>query len=1037
MQEAVASSPLLQQHDKKGQSALYLAAAVGALDMVQLLVGYGASCTSTDSNGSSALHVAAARGHVTTFNYMLHVECSKVVAGLEEEEAEGLRQQSKARLDLLCDMLEQLQQDPEPAAGAQQQEEAQEPQAMEVLLGAEQMEGPEQSIDWDQEVSEQEEWSDQGEEVEQQQLSDMDDADDSDSEQLQQSEEGAFSEEEEQLEQTEEEEEEAEGSEWSQASEQSEDSDDAHDWEEEALQLPPPDPHLQARWRRQYKQKCRFKNICDIKDASGATLLHCASAAGSADIVKALLAAGAEPLWTDNQELDVLCYAAYSGSAECVRLLLDGEVPIEWGLARGWVPLHLAAKHGHDAVVATLLAAGANPAAATQLMVTPLHLAAAAGHGEVVGRLVAAGAPLDAVDACGSTPLHLACQNRHQGVAQQLVEAGADPGLADGAGRTAMHLWWTWNDHAMYQLLTAAALEDHSIVCKVPGVSLGYGTLPAKHLAYTFEMAVRHVLGVQWMYPPPCGDLAPGALRIAAAYGHSQVVSHLLAVGYSPLFVDTSGRTLLHVAAAHGHYTVLAVLLEAIMAVSPHLLHSLDHGSLKQPRSSPLHLAAQYGNAGCVAALLEAGANPNQLDSNGATPLHRAVASGRVYLVEQLATPANVNMVAGGRTALHAAVAVAQENEKRSVALVAALLGKGALTQVFDQEGRTPLARADAQGSALVASLLLLMQAAERHQLHVAHQRQRRRDGVPALSAACTGNLPTPELVAAARRALHHTTDYRQHTLAVFSKVLASHGPQGTWQLLQSLLKPYQEYMAAKGPQKSKGPPFGAGLRRLRRLVEVLVYGWQSAFHDLLQQQCHVMEPLQHAARQMLQQQEGHNVQPQPPAAAAAPNHQQQHQPGMAVAPVAAAAAEGGATGSAGAAATGGAQQQPAVLPVTMQQLSRLWSTGRPCKLELRAAALALVKTGHVALALCVLESLSVQRQRSALHAARELMAKVAGVRDWSELRQRRQGLYRLCEALLAAWQCYRAQQQQGLHDAVVTVVQLRQPCVRRGGGHG
>jgi hypothetical protein len=67
---------------------------------------------------------------------------------------------------------------------------------------------------------------------------------------------------------------------------------------------------------------------------------------------------------------------------------------------------------------------------------TPLHLAAQHGHLAVVRELLRAGAAVDA-RACGATPLHRACYSGHLAVAEELVRAGASLRTPDttGAGR--------------------------------------------------------------------------------------------------------------------------------------------------------------------------------------------------------------------------------------------------------------------------------------------------------------------------------------------------------------------------------------------------------------------------------------------------------------------------------------------------------------------------------------------------------------------------------------------------------------------------
>lgn len=97
----------------------------------------------------------------------------------------------------------------------------------------------------------------------------------------------------------------------------------------------------------------------------GVSALYIAAKFGKADVVKALLAAGADPTllfrWGEN--------AYYYGT-----------------------PLHAAAGWGHEEIVEILIDAGADPARYNSFIGTPLHLARQRGHQGVVAKLLAAGA---------------------------------------------------------------------------------------------------------------------------------------------------------------------------------------------------------------------------------------------------------------------------------------------------------------------------------------------------------------------------------------------------------------------------------------------------------------------------------------------------------------------------------------------------------------------------------------------------------------------------------------------------------------------
>ena len=79
---------------------------------------------------------------------------------------------------------------------------------------------------------------------------------------------------------------------------------------------------------------------------------------------------------------------------------------------------------------------------------------------------------------------------------------------------------------------------------------------------------------------------------------------------------DNNGSTPLHDAARKGHAAEVAALLEA--GADPNV-QSYDYGD------TPLHWAAWNGNVAVIAMLLRAGADPNVWNENGNTPLRSAV----------------------------------------------------------------------------------------------------------------------------------------------------------------------------------------------------------------------------------------------------------------------------------------------------------------------------------------------------------------------------------------------------------------------------
>ncbi len=94
----------------------------------------------------------------------------------------------------------------------------------------------------------------------------------------------------------------------------------------------------------------------------GFTALHLASFFGHLEIVRRLLAVGADPnaLAKNPSRLRPLHSATARRSEPITRALLDAGADPNQAQAGGWTALHAAAKHGDEALVGLLLARGAD-----------------------------------------------------------------------------------------------------------------------------------------------------------------------------------------------------------------------------------------------------------------------------------------------------------------------------------------------------------------------------------------------------------------------------------------------------------------------------------------------------------------------------------------------------------------------------------------------------------------------------------------------------------------------------------------------------
>ena len=159
------------------------------------------------------------------------------------------------------------------------------------------------------------------------------------------------------------------------------------------------------------------------KDEGGVTALMMASEDGDLDVVRTLLAKGADVNSKDEDGVTALIMAFEGGHLDIARTLLAKGADVNSKDKRGVTALMMASGGGHLDVVRTLLAKGADVNSKDEDGVTALMMASAQGRLDVALALLAKGADVDAEEAYGVTAIGLAQHRGYTEVSTLLLKA--------------------------------------------------------------------------------------------------------------------------------------------------------------------------------------------------------------------------------------------------------------------------------------------------------------------------------------------------------------------------------------------------------------------------------------------------------------------------------------------------------------------------------------------------------------------------------------------------------------------------------------
>ena len=297
--------------------------------------------------------------------------------------------------------------------------------------------------------------------------------------------------------------------------------------------------------------------------------------------------------------------AAMRGDHQSVRALLQQGADVNAAQGDGMTALHWAADRGDLEMARMLVYAGAGLEAVTRMAeYTPLHLASRAGHGAVVRALLEAGSdPAALTGSGGATPLHLAAAAGDAKAVAALIEHGADvDGREERAGQTPLIFAAAQDRVEAIRALLAGGADPALTTTVVDMVEL------EESLRGGEQDRVRQQINAQ---------LAARAAQEQKEEGEEEEKP---AEAPKPLSMGQQvghmgGMTALLHAARQGHAGAVEALLDA----------GADIDQVSADGTTPIFIAALNGHFDMVLALLDRGADPNLANHANGTPLFATI----------------------------------------------------------------------------------------------------------------------------------------------------------------------------------------------------------------------------------------------------------------------------------------------------------------------------------------------------------------------------------------------------------------------------
>jgi len=357
---------------------------------------------------------------------------------------------------------------------------------------------------------------------------------------------------------------------------------------------------------------------------------------GDVATVRRLITQGVNVNAAQGDGMTALHWAAEHGDSVMANLLLRAHANVKAVTRIGnYTPLHIAGKSGSGAVVRALLKAGSDPNALTTSGATPLHFAAASGSVDAVNALLDKRADPNARESeWGQTPLIFAAAEDRADVIRALLKRGADASIRttamnlteeaareQAATRRRNEMFASFLPKAKRDSLLAVAAQQAKEAAQAQPVAAAQGGIGTPDTPRQ---------GRQGGAPAPSTDgLTPSQIQEAIVAGRTVLTTPVAkpateeadtadgqVAGYASSVGSMGGLTALHHAVRQGNLAAVLALLDGGANIN-----EVSAGD----STTPLLLSTINGQFDVSLKLIERGANPNLASAAGATPLYTTI----------------------------------------------------------------------------------------------------------------------------------------------------------------------------------------------------------------------------------------------------------------------------------------------------------------------------------------------------------------------------------------------------------------------------